>query len=78
MVILKESMLAEGPVLPAWSVTPPAARRSATVPAEQLVTVRVIDAPLEAEGVKVQPVAVPRLVKSPDEMPLTDSEKLRV
>ena len=60
------------------SVTEPEAKRATTVPSEQLSTATVIAVPLEADGVKVQPVAVPWLEKSPEEIPETDSEKVRV
>ena len=67
-----------GPVLPAVSVTPLATRFATTVPSEQLATVTVIELPEAADGVKVQPVAVPVLVKSAAAIPETDSEKVRV
>ena len=72
------SVFDAGPALPAVSVTEPEARRATTVPSEQLPTVTVITVPLEADGVKVQPVAVPWLEKSPAPMPDTASEKVRV
>jgi hypothetical protein len=51
---------------------------SITVPSEQLAAVTVTDEPLEADGVNTHPVAVPVLVKSLDEIPETDSEKVKV
>ena len=71
-------MLAVGPLLPAVSVTPLAARRATTVPSEQLATVTVTELPEAADGVNTHPVAVPVLVKSPEAIPDTDSEKARV
>ena len=78
IVTLEATAAVAGPVLPAVSVTPLAARFIMTVPAEQLATVTVIDAPEAADGVKAQPVAVPVLVKSAAVIPETDSEKVRV
>ena len=78
MVTEDASVFEAGPVLPAWSATEPEDRRATTVPSEQLSTVTVIVVPLEADGVKVQPVAVPVFEKSPAVIPLTDSEKVRV
>ena len=78
MVMAGASCAAAGPVLPAASVTASATRRATTVPSEQPVAVTVMLAPDAAEGVNVQPVAVPWLAKSPDAMPLTDSLKARV
>ena len=78
IVTLEASVLEAGPVLPAVSVTPLAARRATTVPSEQLATVTVIDVPEAADGVNTQPVAVPVLVKSAAAIPETDSEKARV
>ena len=78
IVTEEASVLAVGPVLPAVSVTPLAARRATTVPSKQPATVMVIEEPEAADGVKVQPVAVPVLVKSDEAIPETDSEKVRV
>jgi hypothetical protein len=78
MVTLVASVFVVGPVFPAVSVTPLAAKRAITVPSEQLATVIVIELPLEADGVKVQPVAVPWLEKSPAAIPETLSEKTSV
>ena len=78
IVTLEATAAAAGPVLPAVSVTPLAARLRITVPSEQLATVTVIDVPEAADGVKTQPVAVPVLVKSDEAIPETDSEKVRV
>ena len=49
-----------------------------TVPSEQLLRVTVTDVPLAADTPKVQPVAVPVLVKSPASMPVTASAKVSV
>ena len=65
-----------GLVLLTGSSTLLAARTGTTVPFEQLETVRLIDEAIAADGVKMQPVAVPALVKSPAAIPLTVSEKL--
>ena len=45
---------------------------------EQVVTVTVIELPDAADGVNVQPVAVPAFVKSPAAIPDTLSEKVSV
>jgi len=45
------------------------------VPSPHSVATILIDEPAAAEGVKVQPVAVPALLKSSLLIPLTDSEK---
>jgi hypothetical protein len=78
MITALASVLDVGPVFPAVSVTPLAASRAITVPSEQPATVTVIEVPEAADGVKVQPVAVPVLEKSPAVMPETLSEKVRV
>lgn len=78
MVTLVASAIEVGPVLFAESATALAASRAMTVPSEEQVTVTVIEVPDAAEGVKVQPVAVPVFVKSPVPMPETDSENASV
>lgn len=55
---------AAGPVLPAESAMLPARRRAMRVPAEQPVTVTVMDVPEEDAGAKAQSAAVPALTKS--------------
>ena len=78
IVTLEATAAAAGPLLPAVSTTPLAARFMMTMSSEQLLTVTVIDVPEAADGLKVQPVAVPVLVKSAAAIPDTDSEKVRV
>ena len=83
MVIELASVLAAGPRLPARSRTPvlgeaPANRRGARVPSPQPETVTVTEVPLDAEGVKVHPVAAPELVKSAEVSSVILSEKVRV
>jgi hypothetical protein len=69
----------EALVLPAVSDTPPDARRKTTVPSLVQVTATVIEVPDAADGVNAHPVAVPPLLlKSPEAIPLTLSEKARV
>jgi len=48
------------------------------VPSEQEAAVIVIDDPEAAEGVKIQPVAVPEFEKSAEVSPETASEKVMV
>jgi hypothetical protein len=67
-----------GPVLPAASVAPFAAKCGMIVPAEQLVSVTVRIAPASVPGANTQPVAVPVWVKSPAATPVTDSENVSV
>ncbi|MFM8884304.1 MAG: hypothetical protein ACKOH7_05830, partial [Solirubrobacterales bacterium] len=67
-----------GPVFPAESATPEAVSRGVTVPSPQPEAVTVIEVPLAADGVNVQPVAVPALEKSPEAMPETGSLKVSV
>jgi len=67
--------LADGAPLPAASETALAASLNTTVPSEQDVAVTAIDEPELAEGVKMQPVAVPALLKSAEVKPLTVFEK---
>ena len=69
---------AAGPVLPTASAAPLAAKRSWSVPSEQLDTVTVRVAPVSSPGSMLQPVASPRLVKSPAVMPVTGSENVSV
>jgi len=78
IVTLEADAADEGPVLLAESVTPPDASLAITVPSEVQTMLKVIDVPDESLGVKVQPVAVPVLLKSPDAMPLTVSLKASV
>jgi hypothetical protein len=77
-VIVGPSAIAAGPVLPAASVAPFAAKCGMIVPAEQLVSVTVRVAPVSAPGANTQPVAVPVCVKSPAATPVTDSENVSV
>jgi organic hydroperoxide reductase OsmC/OhrA len=60
------------------SETDPAAKRGCRVPAEHEEAVTVKEEPEAAEGVKMQLVAVPRLVKSAAARPETLLEKVRV
>ena len=78
MTVTAASRTDEGDELPALSETEPAAKRGCSVPAEHKEAVTVIEEPEEEEGVKTQPVAVPRLVKSAEARPETASEKARV
>ena len=79
MVIALEARMALGPVLPAASATPLAARLSVSVPSVQLVIETVIEVPEAADGVPMtQPVAVPEVVKSDAARPDTVSEKFTV
>ena len=73
MVTLDALALELGPVLPAVSVTPFAARRKTTVPSELQTTATVIEVPEDAFGVNAHELAVPVLLKSADTTPLTDS-----
>ena len=68
-----------GPVFVFASTTEFCSKSRIIDPSEVHVTVTVRDAEVaDTEGVIVQPVAVPRLRKSPDEMPDTGSEKVSV
>jgi hypothetical protein len=78
MTVTAASNTDEGDELPAPSETELAARRGCKVPAEHEVAVTVIEEPEEEEGVKTQPVAVPRLVKSAAVRPETFLEKVSV
>jgi hypothetical protein len=78
MVTVVASALAVGPLFAAASATEFAARRATTVPSDVHVTDTVTEVPEVADGVNVQPAAVPVLLKSPAAMPETDSEKLSV
>ena len=60
---------ATGPGFVAPSTTEATRRAGMRVPAVVHVTETVIDDPDEAEGLNVQPVAVPRLAKSLEVMP---------
>ena len=78
MVTAADACAATGLALPATSATAPAAICGMTVPSEQLLMVTVTEVPLAADTPKVQPVAVPVLVKSPASMPVTASAKVSV
>jgi hypothetical protein len=78
MTVTAASNTDAGDELPALSETDPAARRGCSVPAEHDEAVTVIEDPEEEEGVKTQPVAVPRLVKSAEVRPETLFEKVSV
>jgi hypothetical protein len=68
-----------GPVLEAASRTVLDPSLAMTVPSEVHVTETVIEVDVDAaDGVNTQPVALPRLEKSPDAIPVTDSEKVSV
>lgn len=69
---------AVGPAFPAASVTDEASILAMTVPSVAQVTATVMLDPDAADGVKVQSVAVPVLLKSDAAMPLTDSPKASV
>ena len=60
------------------SSAPSAANTGMTVPGSHPETVTVLDEPESVPGLKVHPVAVPELEKSPDATPVTDSEKVSV
>ena len=76
--IVGPSAIVVGPVLPAASVAPFAAKCGMIVPAEQLVRVTVRSAPASVPVANTQPVAVPVCVKSPAATPVTDSENVSV
>ena len=76
--IVGPSAIVAGPVLPAASVAPFAAKCGMIVPAEQLVSVTVRIAPASVSSANTQPVAVPVCVKSPAATPVTDSENVSV
>ena len=78
MTVTAASSTDAGDELPALSETDPADRRGCSVPAEHDEAVIVIEEPEAAEGVKTQPVAVPRLVKSAEVKPETFFEKVSV
>jgi hypothetical protein len=65
-------------VFPAASATVPERSRRISVPSLEQATVMVTEMPLEAEGVKVEQLAVPWLAKSAAMIPVTVSEKARV
>ncbi len=67
-----------GPWLPAASATAFALSCATSVPAPTHVTVTVIVVPDAADGVKVQPVAVPVFVKLDADRPETDSLNVNV
>ena len=69
---------ADGPVLPATSVAPLAAKRGITVPSPQFETVTVRDDPESVPGANEQFNAVPAFEKSPDATPVTFSENVKV
>jgi hypothetical protein len=69
----------DGPVLEAASRTVLDPSLAMTVPSEVHVTETVIEVDVDAaDGVNTQPVALPRLEKSPDAIPVTDSENVSV
>ena len=78
MTVTAASSTDTGDELPALSETDPADRRGCSVPAEHEEAVTAIEDPEEEEGVKTQPVAVPRLVKSAEVKPETFFEKVSV
>jgi hypothetical protein len=65
-----------GPVLPAASETELARKAVSSVPSEVHETEIEIDVPVAVAGLNVQPVAVPRLVKSEPVRPEMVSPKL--
>jgi hypothetical protein len=77
-VIVGPSAIVAGPVLPAASAAPFAAKCGITVPPEQLVSVTVRVLPESVPGAKTQPVAVPVCKKSAAVTPVTDLENVRV
>ncbi|MFZ9446391.1 MAG: hypothetical protein ACO277_09620 [Ilumatobacteraceae bacterium] len=81
VLIVTEEAVAplDGPVLEAASRTVLDPSLAMTVPSEVHVTETVIEVDVDAaDGVNTQPVALPRLEKSPDAIPVTDSEKVSV
>ena len=79
VMVVPEVLAAAGPVFPAPSTAPFAAKRGMTVPSEQLliVTVRtVLDE--SVPGANEHPVAVPVFEKSPAATSVTASEKVIV
>jgi hypothetical protein len=78
-VIVVDAVAAdEGPLLPAASLAPFAAKRGMTVPLPQPDTVTVRLEPESVLGLNVQEVAVPAFEKSPDATPVTVSENCSV
>jgi hypothetical protein len=74
MVIAVEAFVAvDGTLLPKESVALPCAIRGINVPSPHPLTVRMNDVPLEALMLRMQPVAVPALLKSPELTPETES-----
>ena len=79
MVTDEDEAAVAGPVLPAASDTLAVPRVRVRVPSEQPLTGMVIEVPEVAEGDPMtHPVAVPEVVKSEAERPLTVSEKVVV
>ena len=81
VLIVTEEAVAplDGPVLEAASRTVLDPSLAMTVPSEVHVTETVIEVDVDAaDGVNTQPVALPRLEKSPDAIPVTDSENVSV
>jgi hypothetical protein len=81
VLIVTEEAVAplDGPVLEAASRTVLEPSLAMTVPSEEHVTDTVIDVDVDAaDGVNTQPVALPRLEKSPEAIPVTDSENVSV
>ena len=74
-VIVVEAVAAdEGPLFPAESVAPVAAKRGITVPSPQPETVTVRLEPVSVPGLNTHVKAVPVFEKSPDATSVTDSE----
>ena len=71
-----EAVSVAGPVLPAVSETELARKTVSSVPSEVHETQIEIDVPVAVAGLNVQPVAVPRLVKSEAVRPAIASPKL--
>ena len=79
VIVVLAAVMAVGPVFPAASVAPPAAKRGMIVPSphELIVTVRVVD-DVSVPGLNEQLSAVPEFEKSVPAMPVTASEKVMV
>jgi hypothetical protein len=77
-VVLAASTAAEGPELPAESVTLPARIRAWRVPAEQPETVTVMAVPDDEAGVNAQLTAVPAFSKSAASTPVIVSFEVSV
>jgi hypothetical protein len=77
IVVLAVAKVA-GPLLPARSSAPPAAKRGITVPSPQPVIETVRDVPESAPGANEHVAAVPEFEKSPAATPVTASENVSV